>query len=109
MLVEFSIIPVGSTLHLGDQIAEVLKVVDASGLAYELTPGGTCVEGEWDAVMDLLKRCRERACQLSSRVIWLIKIDDERGAYDMLTRHVLSVEEKVGHALRRPAPPTRSG
>lgn len=32
MLVEFSIIPVGSGSSIGDRLAEVLKIVDASGI-----------------------------------------------------------------------------
>jgi len=98
MLAEFSLIPLGDDIHISGQVAEVLKLIDASGLAYQLTPSGTCVEGEWDDVMALLKRCHERARKSSRRVVWMIKIDDKEGANDMLTRGVVAVEEKAGHA-----------
>ena len=101
MLVEFSIIPLGESVHLSGPIAEVLRLVDASGLPYELTPAGTCVEGGWDEVMSLLKQCHEHVRRTSMRVIWLIKIDDEENSHDKLHSHVAAVEEKVGRPLRR--------
>src|SRR6478672_2421739 len=102
MLVEFSVVPVGTGTHLGAQIAEVVALVDASGLAYEVTACGTCVEGEWAEVMELLGRCRDRVRQSAERAVWIIKIDDVRNARDMLMRHVLSIEERLGRGLRKP-------
>jgi uncharacterized protein (TIGR00106 family) len=111
MLVELSIIPLGRGVHLSDEIAEVLELVDASGLPYQLTPSGTCIEGEWEEVMALVRRCHERARALSSHVITTIEIEDDGEARDKLTRNVTSVEEKVGHQLgrvERAVPPASS-
>jgi uncharacterized protein YqgV (UPF0045/DUF77 family) len=36
MLAEFSIMPLGKSEHLGSHVAEVLKIVDESGLDYRL-------------------------------------------------------------------------
>jgi len=101
MLVELSIIPLGGDTHLSTEIAEVLKLIDESGLPYQLTPSGTCIEGEWDNVMPLIRQCHNRACSTSSHVITTIKIEDEAGEQDKLTRNITSVEEKVGRTLRR--------
>jgi uncharacterized protein YqgV (UPF0045/DUF77 family) len=75
--------------------------VDTPGLPYQLTPLGTCLEGEWEEVMNIIRRCHERVRELSPHVITTIKIEDEQGAKDKLTRNVASVEEKVGQALQR--------
>jgi uncharacterized protein (TIGR00106 family) len=56
MLVGFSIIPIGSSSSIGDQIAEVLKIVDTSGMPYKINPMGTIVEGRWDEIMKLIKK-----------------------------------------------------
>jgi uncharacterized protein (TIGR00106 family) len=101
MLVELSIIPLGGDTHLSPEIAEALKIIEASGLTYILTPSGTCIEGEWDEVMPLVRQCHSRVREMSRHVITLIKIDDEAGASDKLTRNVISVEEKVGITLKR--------
>lgn len=96
MLLELSIVPLGRDSHLSDEIAEVIKLVDASGLPYQLTPSGTCIEGEWDDVMALVRGCHARARELSAHVITTLQIEDEAGARDKLARNVRSVEEKLG-------------
>ena len=101
MLFELSIIPLGCEAHWSDLLAEALKLVDASGLPYQLTPSSTCIEGEWDEVMPLVRRCHDRFRQGSAHVITTIKVEDERGAVDQLRRNIASVEEKLGRPLRR--------
>jgi uncharacterized protein (TIGR00106 family) len=101
MLVELSIIPVGGDSHTSDELAEVLRIIDNSGLSYELTPSATCIEGEWDEVMSLVRRCHERVRGHCSHVVTSIKIEDEAGATNKLDANVASVEEEVGHPLRR--------
>lgn len=101
MLVELTIIPVGSGRHISDELAEVLKLIDAFGLPYELTPTGTCIEGDWDDVMKLVRRCHDEVRGRCSHVVTQIKIEDEAGATDKLTANVESLEKKVGRPLRR--------
>jgi len=104
MLIELSIVPLGSDVHWSDQLAEALKLVDASGLPYVLTPSGTCIEGEWDEVMTLARQCHERVRQTSPHVLTSINIEDEEGGRDQLTRNIASVEEKLGRPLRKMGP-----
>ncbi len=99
MLFELSIIPLGNT-HISGEIAEALKIIDESGLRFQLTPTGTCLEGEWDEVMPTLRQCHERVRDVSPHVITFIKIEDKPGR-DLMLHNVESVETKVGHALQR--------
>jgi uncharacterized protein (TIGR00106 family) len=99
MLAELSIIPVGEGPHISEQIAIALKFVDASGLPYQLTPSGTCIEGEWDQVMSVIRQCHERVRSLSPHVMTLIKIEEDEGEPNKLTRNVTSVQEKVSRPL----------
>jgi uncharacterized protein (TIGR00106 family) len=100
MLLEFSIVPVGKT-SIRNDVAEALKIVDASGLPYQLTPTATIVEGDWQAVMDIVRQCHERVRQDNDYVITNIRIEDEAGAKNQLSRNVHSVEQVVGHGLHR--------
>ncbi len=100
MLIELNIIPLGET-HLSNMIAEVIRIVDASGLPYQLTPCGTCIEGEWDEVMALTRRCHERMREYSPHVITLIQIEDQEGVQDKITHNVTSVSEKLGKIPER--------
>lgn len=45
MLAELSIVPVGGNPHSSAELAKVLKLIEKSGLAYQLTPSATCIEG----------------------------------------------------------------
>ena len=97
MLVELSIIPTGE-VHLSGVIAEALKRIDASGVPYQFTPTGTCLEGDWETVMPLVAECHRTARKQSPHVITLIKIDDD-GTTNKLAGNIRSVEDKVGHPL----------
>jgi len=99
MLAELSIIPLGRGEHLSAALAEVLDVVDRSGVRYKFTPCGTCLEGEWDEVMDVVRRCHTKARQSSRHVMTTVRIEDEEGEADKLTRNITSVEEKLGRQL----------
>src|SRR5687767_6519462 len=101
MLVELSIVPVGHNAHMSGELAKALQLVDASGLPYQLTPSGTCIEGEWDEVMALVRQCHERVRKTSPHVITTIKVEDDEGERHKLARNVASVEEKVGHPLKK--------
>ncbi|MFP4346547.1 MAG: MTH1187 family thiamine-binding protein, partial [Anaerolineales bacterium] len=101
MLVEFNILPLGGDTQLSDEIAEVLQIVEKSDLNYQLTPSGTCIEGEWDEVMALVKKCHKRMRKHSDHVFTMIKIEDEKGANTQLISNVRSVEKKVGKQLQR--------
>jgi uncharacterized protein (TIGR00106 family) len=101
MLAELTIIPIGTGPHLRDQLADIVGIVDESGLPYLLTPSGTCIEGEWDDVMDVVHRCHDKARQKASHVQTLISIEDEKNAKNKLRANVEGLEKKIGHPLRR--------
>ena len=101
MLVELTIIPMGGDSHTSDELAEVLKLIDESGLRYQLTPSATCIEGNWEEVMAVIRLCHERVRARCPHVVTNIKIEDEDGATDKLAANVASVEAKVGRPLRR--------
>lgn len=101
MLVELSINPLGRGTHLSKDLAEILKLIDDSQLRYCLTPSATCIEGDWDEVMALVKRCHEQARSMSSHVMTTIQIEDEEGAMDKLNRNIAVVERATGRHLSR--------
>ena len=60
VLVELSVIPLGGNGKNSDQIAKVLNNVDKTGLFYERTRNGTCIEGEWNDISALIYTCYQR-------------------------------------------------
>lgn len=101
MLVEFSIVPVGKGSSIGDEIAKVLKIVDQSGLPYKVNPMGTVVEGKWDEVMGLIKRCHNAIMRSGERVITTISIDDRKRKPNRIEEKVRSVERRLGKTLKK--------
>ena len=103
MLIELSILPLVGDGHISDELADVLKLIDSYGLPYQLTPTATCIEGEWNEVMELVRQCHNRVRSKSSHVVTFIKIEDEQGVTDKLSRNVSSVEQKAGRRLSNSA------
>ncbi|MEW6212859.1 MAG: MTH1187 family thiamine-binding protein [Acidobacteriota bacterium] len=100
MLVELSVTPLGRGTHISQFLAPILKVIDDSGLCYVLTPSGTCIEGDWDEVMEVVKQCHQQARKLSTHVMTTVRIEDEEGATDKLNENIVSVERAAGRELK---------
>jgi uncharacterized protein (TIGR00106 family) len=101
MLAEFSIVPIGVGSSIGDKLAEVLKIVDASGLPYKVNPMGTIIEGAWDDVMKLVKKCHTTIMKTEERVVTSITIDDRPGKPNRIDEKVKSIERRLGKSLKK--------
>jgi uncharacterized protein (TIGR00106 family) len=102
MLVFLTIAPTDTGEEsLSEAVAGVLDLIDRSGLPYRTGPMGTTIEGDWDEVMALVKRCHLHMRERSGRVGTLIKIDDREGATGRLDGKTASLEARLGRKLKR--------
>lgn len=101
MLAEFSIVPLGKGESLSDKIARVIETVESSGLPYKLNPMGTVIEGNWDDVFGLIRKCHAQVLDVSPRVVTTIRIDDRPGKKDMITGKIGSVEKRLGKEVEK--------
>ena len=101
MLVFFSIVPMGTGVAVGKEVADAIRVVEESGLDYQVTGMGTLVEGEWDEVMGVIRRCFDAMHEHSGRVTCQIKIDDYAGKIGQIAGKVATVEEVLGHEVKK--------
>ena len=99
MIAEFTIVPLGGEEHLSPAVAEILRIVDESGLPYELHAMGTIVEGDWEVVLALIRRCHHRMLESHPRVSTSIRIDDAPGREGRLRGKVEAVERIIGKRL----------
>jgi uncharacterized protein (TIGR00106 family) len=95
MLVAFSVAPSGGDESGGvaEAVAEAVRVVRASGLPYETTSMFTTVEGEWDEVMDVVKRATEVVSARAPRTSLVLKADIRPGYTNQLHEKVQRVED----------------
>jgi uncharacterized protein (TIGR00106 family) len=77
IIAEISFIPMGAGVSLSGYIGEALTIIEASGLKHEFHSMGTNVEGEFDEVMALVKRCHERFFEMGvPRISTSLKISE---------------------------------
>ncbi|MBC7092936.1 MTH1187 family thiamine-binding protein [Candidatus Bipolaricaulota bacterium] len=95
---EFSVVPLGRGESVSAEVAQCLRIVRESGLSHQLTAMGTLLEGEWDEVMAVVRRCHEAVRARNRRVLTTIRIDDRDAPPGRLQAKVRSVEEKLARA-----------
>jgi uncharacterized protein (TIGR00106 family) len=95
MLAAFSITPLGVGDSVGAPVADAVRLVRDSGLPNETNAMFTNVEGDWDEVMALLKRCVDAVAEQAPRVSVVVKLDYRPGADDALHTKVESVERHL--------------
>lgn len=79
MIVAFSVTPLGVGDSVGEYVAEAVRVVRESGLPNRTDAMFTTVEGEWDEVMDVVKRAVDAVAAHTPRVSLVIKADLREG------------------------------
>jgi uncharacterized protein (TIGR00106 family) len=77
MLAFVSVAPEDHWEHMSPYIAKLVKLIEKSGLNYELGPMGTSIEGAPEAVFKVLEEMHMAMRKESKRISTLIKIDDQ--------------------------------
>jgi len=101
VLLEFSMYPLGRGESLSKYVARSLEIIDKSGLDYQCHAMGTVIEGEYDEVMDVVRKCFERMSEDCDRVECVVKLDYRRGQSGRLAGKVASVEDKLGRSVKK--------
>jgi uncharacterized protein (TIGR00106 family) len=99
VLLEFSMYPVGQGESLSPYVARSLDIIDRSGLAYQLTPMGTILEGEWAECMAVVTQCFEAMRADCPRVEVALKVDYRQGTASRLKSKIAAVEGQLGRKL----------
>jgi uncharacterized protein (TIGR00106 family) len=92
MIAAFSITPLGVGEGVGQYVAEAVRVVRESGLPNQTDAMFTTVEGDWDEVMDVIKRAVDTVAAKAPRVSIVLKADLRPGVTNGLTSKVETIE-----------------
>lgn len=81
MIVAFSVAPSGGSASdsVHDAVAAAVRIVRESGLPNRTSSMFTELEGEWDEVMDVVKRATEAVAAYGTRVSLVLKADIRPG------------------------------
>src|SRR3954468_9404922 len=92
MLIAFSVAPLGAGDSVTDAVADAVRIVRESGLPNRTDAMFTTIEGDWDEVMDVVKRATEAVGRHGDRVSLVLKADIRPGRTGELTGKVERVE-----------------
>src|SRR5699024_7369234 len=97
MLAAFSITANGHTASDShhDTVADVVRVVRASGLPNRTDPMFTTVEGEWDEIFAMLRQAVDAAQAHGSRVSLNLKADIRPGYGDEMHGKLARLEQAM--------------
>ena len=89
LVIDLCLIPIGVGVSLSPYIATCQKVLEASGLDFQMHSYGTNIEGDWDEVMAAVKACHEEvhnqgAPRITSTVKMGTRIDREQSMQDKI-------------------------
>jgi len=101
MLASFSISPLGAGEALAKHVAEIVDIIDRSGLPYKLGAMQTTVEGDDSEVMALILQCHRHMRAKAKRVVTHIAIDDREDAKGRLRGKVEDIEKALGRKVSR--------
>lgn len=103
MLFQLTMFPSGQkrkTASVSEHVAKVIDIIDKSGLPYKMTPMATCIEGNWDDVINVINKARMKLRRLGHDRIYInITVDDRKGYKNRLTGKIKSVENKLGRKV----------
>jgi uncharacterized protein YqgV (UPF0045/DUF77 family) len=78
MLLELSVSVKGKQLEASDPSADMNKIIDASGLHYKTTSKGTVLEGSWEQLMAVAKKCHDEVLKKNDQFVTRMKAVDKK-------------------------------
>lgn len=95
-LIAVAIAPCGTGEELSKEVAEVIRVIRASGLPNRTNSMFTEIEGEWDEVMAVVKKATFVLAEKGIRTEVVLKADIRPGYTNMMESKTEKVENILG-------------
>lgn len=97
VIVDLCVVPLGVGVSVSPQVAACQRVIEASGLDYRMHAYGTNIEGPWDEVMAVVKRCHETVHEMGApRITSTLKMGTRTDREQRMDDKVESVERLLG-------------
>ena len=96
VLLDLCIVPLGVGVSISRHVAACEKVISEAGLKYQLHANGTNIEGDWDAVLDAVRRCHETVHAMGApRITTSVRINTRTDREQTLEDKIISVEKHL--------------
>ncbi len=96
VMVDLCVVPMGVGVSVSEYVAECERIIAAAGLAHQLHPYGTVIEGEWEPVFDVVRQCHERVHALGApRVFTSLKVGTRTDREQSMQDKIDSVRGKL--------------
>jgi uncharacterized protein (TIGR00106 family) len=96
VIIDLCVVPIGVGLSVSKYVAMCHEIIKKAGLKSELHAYGTNIEGDWDAVFDVVKKCHEKVHDMGApRISTTIKAGTRTDRDQTMADKVRSVQEKL--------------
>lgn len=96
VMIDLCVVPVGVGVSVSEYIAECERIIMAAGLESQMHPYGTVIQGEWDLVMETVKKCHEKVHAMGSpRIMSIVKIGTRTDREQTMQDKIDSVNAKL--------------
>ena len=96
MIADISIAPVGEGTSVSKYVARAVTIIRESGLKHEFHSMGTNVEGSYEEIVKLVKKCSDAVFKMGAeRVLIRMYMDDRHDKISTIEGKKRSVEKKL--------------
>lgn len=99
VIIDLCVVPLGVGVSVSPHVAACQRVIQASGLDHRMHAYGTNIEGPWDEVMAVVKRCHEVVHEMGApRITTTLKLGTRIDREQRMDDKVASVEARLNDA-----------
>ncbi|MCM5703530.1 MTH1187 family thiamine-binding protein [Larsenimonas salina] len=96
VIIDLCVVPMGVGVSVSEYVALCQREIERAGLVHEMHAYGTNIEGEWDEVMAVVKRCHEAVHEAGApRITTTMKLGTRTDRAQSLADKVSSVSRKL--------------
>ena len=94
VIMDLCVVPIGVGVSVSRHITACQREIDASGLSHQMHAYGTNIEGPWDDVMAVVKRCHEVVHEMGApRITTTLKLGTRTDREQRMQDKVDSVDK----------------
>jgi uncharacterized protein YqgV (UPF0045/DUF77 family) len=76
MLLELTVQTKSKGRHANDATLKLAKIIDSSGLYHQVKNKGTVLEGSWDQLMAVAKKCHDEVLKTHEKIVTVMRAVD---------------------------------